>query len=290
MYTLSAVYGRRGVAIHTISGIDIALWDILGKTTGMPVHRLLGGGYHQKVKAYASMLMPDSREAIKAQVQQCVDQGFKAVKLGWGALGSDLDRDLELISAVRVAFGDDIDLMIDIGFGMGVNRAIEFARRLEPLNVFFLEEPLSPDNLTGYARLSSQSRIPIATGEKETTYFGFRELILRGKLDIIQPDVARAGGITECKKIVDLAEKEGVVCIPHCWSSDILLSATLQLVACIPNIPYIEFCTLETPLRTEVAHERIQVVDGQVEIPGAPGIGIELNRETLERYHYQPAE
>ena len=286
MYRYSSVYGRRGVTIHAISGIDIALWDILGKVTQMPAYMLMGGGYNQKVKAYASMLMPSSTEEVKKEVNKVVEEGFLAIKLGWGPLGDDVDSNLELISSIRGITGKEIDIMIDVGYGMEMNKALQMVKGLEEFNIFFLEEPLSPDNLEGFARLSLKTDIAIATGEKETTYYGFRDLIRIGKVDIIQPDIARVGGLTESKKILDLATKEGITCIPHCWSSDILLSATLQLVSCIPSIPYIEYCTLETPLRTSVCQNRIKVVDGYVEIPDLPGIGAQLNEETLNSYFY----
>jgi len=233
MYRNSSVYGRRGITIHAISGIDIALWDILGKVTQMPVYMLMGGGYNQKVKAYASMLMPNSIEEIKKEVNKVVEEGFQAIKLGWGPLGDDIDSNLELISSIRGITGKEMDIMIDVGYGMEMNKALQMVKGLEEFNIFFLEEPLSPDDLEGFARLSLKTDIAIATGEKETTYYGFRDLIRIGKVDIIQPDIARVGGLTESKKILDLATKEGITCIPHCWSSDIFLSATLQLVSCI---------------------------------------------------------
>jgi len=287
MYRFSAVYGRRGIAIHAISGIDIALWDILGKATGLPVHKLLGGAYRKKVRPYASLLMPKTQREAKAEVEKCLEHGFSAIKLGWGPLSGDLSVIQGLIEAVREAAGDDVDIMLDIGFGLTMKRAEELVQALEPFNIFFLEEPLSPDDLAGYAKLCSKTGIAIAAGEKETTYYGFRDLIKIGKVDIIQPDLARAGGFTECKKIADLAQKEGIMCIPHCWSSDILLSATLQLAACIQDLPYVEFCTLETPLRTGVTERHIKVTDGIIEIPDSPGIGVELNRETIEKYRYE---
>lgn len=285
MYRLSAVYGRRGVAIHAISGIDIALWDIAGKAAGLSVTQLLGGDSQKRVKAYASILMPETARDVRREVRQCVADGFLAVKLGWGPLGSDLKSNLHLVEAARDEAGDDIDLMVDIGFGCDVRQAIQFARGLDSLGVFFLEEPLSPDNLAGYARLAREVNVAIATGEKETTIHGFKQLVELGGVDIIQPDVARAGGLTECRKIVGLAEQSGVLCIPHCWSTDILLSATLHLVSCIPEIPYVEFCTLQTPLRRTVATEPIEVVEGRLQAPTKPGLGIELNPDTFRQFH-----
>jgi len=284
MYRLSAVYGRRGVAIHAISGIDIALWDIAGKVARMSIAQLLGGDTKKRVKAYASILLATTPEEVRADVCRCLEDGFRAVKLGWGPLGTDPMGSVALVEAARKEAGDDIDIMVDVGFGGDVSQATRFARALEALDIFFLEEPLSPDNLEGYAQLARDVDISIATGEKETTVHGFRRLIEIGKVDIVQPDVARAGGITETKKIVDFARAAGVMCIPHCWSSDILLSATLQLVSCIPAIPFVEFCTLKTPLRRHVTQRPIEPVDGMVSIPEGPGIGVDLDTDTLVKY------
>ena len=284
MYRLSAVYGRRGVAIHAISGIDIALWDIAGKVAGMSVAQLLGGDADKSVRAYASILLADTAEGVRVDVRQCLDAGFPAIKLGWGPLGVDLMGCVELVEAARKEAGEGIDIMVDVGFGADVRMAMRFARALEPLGVYFLEEPLSPDNLDGYARLAERSNVAIATGEKETTCHGFRQLMERGRVDIIQPDIARAGGITEVKKIVDMARTYGVTCIPHCWSSDILLSATMHLVSCMPDIPYVEFCTLQTPLRRKVTTSPIDVVDGVVRVPPGKGLGVELDPSTMSKY------
>ncbi len=284
MYRMSAVYGRRGVTIHALSGIDIALWDIAGKAAGMSVSQLLGGDPQRAVKAYASLLLGETASQVREDVRHCVDAGFQAVKLGWGPLGGGLMSCVPLIEAARLEVGDAVELMVDVGFGADVRGAIRFAQALGDLRVYFLEEPLSQDNLSGYARLARSSPVAIATGEKETTSFGFRQLIEVGQVDIIQPDVARAGGITEVRKIVDLARSHGVTCIPHCWSSDILVSATLQLISCAPSIPFMEFCTLETPLRRTVTTRPIRVENGLVRAPSGPGLGIELNRETMQKY------
>lgn len=284
MYRLSAVYGRRGVAVHAISGIDIALWDIAGKAASMSVSELLGGDRERFVKAYASLLLGDTASEVREDVRRSIDAGFLAVKLGWGPLGSSLMDCVPLIEAARREAGDSVELMVDVGFGTDVRGAVRFAQALGALGVFFLEEPLSQDNLSGYAHLVRSSPIAIAAGEKETTSFGFRQLMEIGQVDIIQPDVARAGGITEVRKIIDLARTYGVTCIPHCWSSDILVSATLQLISCTPSIPYMEFCTLETPLRRAVTTTPIRVENGRVRAPSGPGLGIELNAETMKKY------
>lgn len=286
MYRMTSVFGRRGVTIHAMSGIDIALWDIAGKASGLSVHKLLGGSYRDQVRAYASVLMPESPEEAKEEVRRCIELGFAGIKLGWGPLANSVKQVVALAEAVRAEAGDDVDIMLDVGFGVNTVQAERLAKSIEALDIYFLEEPLSPDNLVGYGYLSARTCVPIAAGEKETTYWGFRDLIDIGGVQIAQPDLARAGGFTECVRIRDLANRSGVHCIPHCWSSDILLGATLQFAATIPDLPYVEFCTLDTPLRTSLCADPIRPRDGVLEIPDAPGIGIELNRETMERYRY----
>jgi L-rhamnonate dehydratase len=286
MYSLSAVYGRRGVVIHAISAIDMALWDILGKVTGMPVYRLLGGAYRTEIEPYASMLDMDSQDQTISEVRRLVDEGFRAVKLGWGNLGKDTRSDLKFIASVRKAAGPETALMIDIGTGMELSRAIPLAKGLADSGVYFLEEPLSPDDLDGYARLCEVSPVPIATGEKENTRFGFRDLMERGRLPIVQPDVARVGGLTEARRIAEMASLRGVTVIPHCWSTDILVAATLHFIASLKSCPYLEFCVLDNPIRREVAASPIRVQGGVVKVPQSPGLGIELNEETLRRLKY----
>jgi len=171
-------------------------------------------------------------------------------------------------------------LGVDFVFGLG--------NALAEDDVFFLEEPLSPDDLDGFAALVAASPTPIATGEKETTRFGFRDLMERGKLRIIQPDIARAGGLSEIRRIATLAESRNVQVIPHCWATDVLVSATLHFLATQPNAPYQEFNVMDNPLRTQLLRDPIRPEDGYAHVPRGPGLGIELNEETLETYRWRP--
>ena len=285
MYYFTSRHGRRGAVIHAISAVDMALWDILGKATGLSVSTLLGGRYREEIKAYASVLMPDTPEEAKELSSRILSQGFRAAKFGWETLGSNIAADICRVEAIRDVVGKDFDIMIDIGYGMEVKKAIKLAQALEDYDIRFLEEPLSPDDLEGFAKLSEATAVPIATGEKETTRFGFLDLIERGKVSIIQPDIARAGGFTECKKIALLADLKGVELIPHCWSNDILVASTLHFLAARPNESYLEFCLLENynPIRQELVCEPICAVDGKVKVPEGPGLGIELNHATIEK-------
>ena len=288
MYRHTSTMGRRGVVVNAISGIDIALWDILGKATGQPIHRLLGGAVRDEIPVYASDLTPASPEAAIDRARMHVANGHRAMKFGWGALGQNVRSDARWIHAVREALGPDIDIMIDLGMAVPFDEALWLARTLAEDRIYFLEEPLSPDDLDGFAQLVAQSPTPIATGEKETTRFGFRDLIERGKLRIIQPDIARAGGITEIRRIAAYAELHGARVIPHCWATDILVSATLQFLATQQDAPYQEFNVMENPLRTELLVNPIKPKNGIIAIPQGPGLGIELNEDTVERYRWTP--
>lgn len=172
--------------------------------------------------------------------------------------------------------------MVDMGMPVPLDDAIWLSRALADEGVYFLEEPLSPDDLEGFARLVQASPIPIATGEKETTRFGFRDLMERGGVRIIQPDVGRVGGITEARRIATLAEVKGARVIPHCWSTDILVSATLHLIATLPDAPFLEYNVMAQPLRTDLLSNPIRPKDGVAKVPNGPGLGIELNEELIE--------
>lgn len=235
MYHKSIVFGRRGAAMHAISAIDIALWDILGKALGQPVYKLLGGRFRTEVPAYASDLMPDDPDETVERALQQKAAGFRAAKFGWGALGKSVKEDLRQVGQLRQALGDDFDIMIDMGLQVDFSHALTLGRGLQELGVYFLEEPLSPDDLDGYRRLSDALDMRVACGEKEQTRWGFRDLMERGGVDVIQPDVARAGGLTECRRIATLAGVAGRMVIPHCWSTDILVAATLHFIATLPE-------------------------------------------------------
>jgi L-rhamnonate dehydratase len=288
MYYHSMSYGRRGAVVQAISGIDMALWDIFGKATGQPVHQLLGGALRDSVPVYASDLTPDTAQGIVAKAREHVDRGFGAVKFGWGGLGKNIREDTAWVHDVRKAVGPDVDIMVDMGMPVPFESAVWLANAMAEDQVFFLEEPLSPDDLDGFAALVAVSPTPIATGEKETTRFGFRDLMERGGLKVIQPDVGRAGGLTEMRRIATLAEVRNTRVIPHCWSTDILVSATLQFLATQKDAPYQEYNVMDNPFRSELVRNPIRVSDGRARVPQEPGLGIDLNEETLEKYAWRP--
>jgi L-rhamnonate dehydratase len=284
MYSLTQSYGRRGLLINTMGGIDIALWDLLGKYLKAPIYRLLGSGRRTAIPAYASALAPPGVEETINQLKSFVDAGFRGVKIGWGSLGRNLREDVDCVRLVRAALGPNVEIMLDMGMPLRREDALWLARALSEYRVFFLEEPLAPDDFDGWRMLVSQSPTPIATGEKETTRPGFADLIDRGGLRIIQPDIARAGGITESLRVAAYAECRGVRVIPHCWSSDILVAATMHLVTSLADCPFLEFNVMDQPLRTKLARNPIRPRDGIIHAPEGPGLGIELDEATLSKY------
>lgn len=285
MYKGSLYFGRRGAVIHAISGVEIALWDIAGKAVGKPIHALLGGARRDRVKAYASTLMPDTpAEAARVVETQC-RLGFQAVKLGWGPLGRSAALDISLVAAARKAGGDNLDLMIDIGKGWQSARdGIDRARRMEEYRPYWIEEPFWPDDYAKYAALVAAVSTPIAAGEEETTLADFERLLVKGNVEIVQPDVTRAGGIGECLRVADYARRHGRRCILHAWSTGIIKAATLHVLAAMEEAEYMEYCVQTTDLNQQLVAERFPVIDGMVAIPDGPGLGVELDMAKLSEF------
>ena len=288
MYRGAIFLGRRGVAIHAMSGIDIALWDIRGKALGKPVSELLGAPRRERVRAYASMLMPETPTEVRERVAEVRERGFTAVKLGWGPLGKSPENDLRLAAAACEAGGSGTAIMIDAGFAYGDSAAtaIPVARELYEIGVYWLEEPFHPDELDAYAELADAVELRIAAGEQEATLWSFRDLIERGRLDVVQPDVTRCGGITEIRRIVELAEARNVQPVPHAWKSGIIKAASLHVNAVVAGDEvFQEYCVSDTAINEHLTHESFPLdADGCVAVPTAPGLGVTLNTEIVERY------
>ncbi len=278
-------FGRSGAALQAISGVDMALWDIVGQATGQPVHKFLGGAYRDRVRVYASAVMPPTPEETRELVAAHVAQGYTAVKLGWGPLGRVSEAlDLELVRTARQAAGDK-DLMIDIGLVWDSAQAIKMARRFEEFNLFWLEEPLPPDDLDGYAKLADAVDMRIAAGEQETAYKGFVELAEKGRIDVIQPDVARAGGLTQAARIARYCFERNILCVPHAFSTGILVAASLHFVAGMPHGRLAEFTVSDSPLARDLIEEPFRLeADGTVKVPRSPGLGVRINEDVLRRY------
>jgi L-rhamnonate dehydratase len=285
MYRGSIYYGRRGVAIQAISAIDIALWDICGKFYQQPIHILLGGKWRSKVRAYASTLFRPTPAAMKDAVAGYLDQGFTAVKFGWGVFGRDRRMDVRLVEAARLALGDH-DLLVDTGwFGeRTAKEAIQVVRSIEAFEPFFVEELLHPEDYDGYARVSDAVDTRIACGEQEATEWGFAQLMERGRVDVLQPDLTRCGGFTIGRKIVHMAERANRLVIPHSWSSDLLTAASLHLTAFQRRAEFVEFSTSYGPMSRELVREPLRMVDGYLPVPEGPGLGVEVNDAVIERY------
>lgn len=287
MYRGSIFYGRRGLAIHAMSGIDIALWDIKGKALGKPISELIGGRRRERVRAYASRLMPDTESETRDAVAELREQGFTAVKLGWGPLGKEPAHDLRLAAAAREAGGDGVDILIDAGLGYGGDAAtaIKVARGLQELGCTWLEEPFEPDEYEAYAELADTVEIPIAAGEQDVTWWGFRELVDRCHVDVVQPDVTRCGGITETLRIATLARERGLACVPHAWKSGIIKAASLHVNAVLERSLFQEYCVARTPLNTGLTRERLPIDgEGMVAVPTEPGLGVSLDEDVVKQF------
>ena len=287
MYRGLIYVGRRGIALHAISGIDIALWDIKGKALGKPICELIGTPRRDRVRAYASMLMADTPGEVRERVGAVRDQGFTAVKLGWGpARGRRRPRPRARAGRRRGGRrGDDVLIDAGLGYGADAGKAIRVARGLEELGVFWLEEPFEPDEYEAYAELADTVDIRVAAGEQDTTVWGFRELIERGHVDLVQPDVTRCGGITELLRIAALAREHGVETVPHAWKSGIIKAASLHVNAVLPDALFQEYCVAETPINTLLTRERLPIdAEGLLTVPTGPGLGVEIDTDVLERY------
>jgi L-alanine-DL-glutamate epimerase-like enolase superfamily enzyme len=286
MYRANIYAGRRGIGIHAMSGIDMALWDIKGKALGQPVWKLLGGGFHrQGIRAYASSLFGATPAETGDRARRFRDLGFTAVKFGWDPMGQDEKTDIALVREGRKGLGDDADLMIDAGLVWDAKTAIQRARAFSEYRIFWLEEPLLPDDYDGYRKLSQATEVRIAAGEEESERRSFLELMDHGQIDVVQVDVTRCGGFTEAMKIAALARDRGLPVVNHGFTTYINVAAALHFVNSIPNSFITEFVVEEgTTLRDAITRQRITAKDGIVPIPTEPGLGIDLNEEALEKY------
>jgi L-rhamnonate dehydratase len=284
MFEGSIYFGRQGAVIQAMSGVEIALWDILGKATGRPLYQLLGGGFRKKFRAYASILFGDTPAETERLGASLVKQGFRAVKFGWGPMGQNEASDIALVRAARQGIGPDTELMVDAGLAWDTATAIRRARQFEPFNLTWLEEPLHPDNLQGYARLSAQAPMRIAAGEQICDIKEFQQLMDVGGIDVAQVDVTRVGGLARSKRIGwDSAERHRL-CVNHSYKTGVNIAASLHFVAALPNTRYFEYCVEPGALRQKLTKQRFPVVDGDIAVPEEPGLGVELDEEVVARY------
>ncbi len=297
MSAATAYHGRRGLGVHALSAADVALHDLVGKQLGRPSYQLLGGAARSDVRPYATLwpggaagrTVGNLMEEIGAQLERALALGFRAVKME--AIFGDLVTDRELVACVREArglLGDEPTLMVDFGYRWHDWRdALWTLNRLEDCDLFFAEATLQHDDLEGHAKLARRSETRIAGGELAATSHEFREWLERAEVDVLQPDVSRSGGLTELRRIADMAARAGATVVPHAWKTGITAAATRHFQAATANVPFVETLVPElwpSPLRAELTTPEPTVEDGAIPLPTAPGLGIELVEETVERY------
>lgn len=285
MYRGSIYAGRRGVVMHAMSGIDIALWDIAGQAENSPICDLLSSTPRDTIRVYASILMDEQPEEVRNKISQLRNEGFTAIKLGWGPIGKSRATDIALVTAAREAAGEDVDLMLDAGYGYGVSvdEALYIAHALAELRFRWFEEPFLPDEIDAYVELTARSPLPIAAGEQCTTVWDFRELADKHAVNIVQPDLARCGGITEFMRIEEVTRAAGMWCIPHAWKTGILKAASLHVNAVIPGERLQEWCVEPNALTVDLVEPHLPVINGLARVPRAPGLGIQLNDELVNQ-------
>ena len=278
------VLGRRGLTMAAIGGIDMALWDILGKSLGVPVWRLLGGRRHERMPAYASGGWAPA-ERIAAELRGFLERGgFSAVKMRVGAGDGTLDHSIRRVHAAREGLGDGVDIMCDAHGTWTVAEARRFCRAVADCNLAWLEEPVCADDKRGQAEVRAATDIPIASGESEFTRFDFRDLIELRAVDILQPDLSIAGGITEAMRIEALASAHQLRFAPHLWGGALTFAAGLHVAAVASSGFILEYSLGANPMLHELAHDDFPVVDGMIEIPDRPGLGVTIDEAFVERY------
>jgi L-alanine-DL-glutamate epimerase-like enolase superfamily enzyme len=299
MYQGTIYTGRRGLVIHAIGAVDLALWDIAGKAAGRPVYELLGGPRRDEVVPYASVhpplsdLAPTERR-VRELMEAIVEMGFRAVKLQlvYGDVYSDTDI-VRLVRMARKMIGDEMIFMIDVGYRwLDSKAAIWTLRQLEDCHLYFVETPLRMDDIDGHARLAQAVTTRIAGCELLASRWEALDLMDRGKIDVIQPDVGRAGGLTECLRIAKLADDRGLLCTPHGWKSGLTIAAEVHLSAASGNVPFIEFMVPElwpSIIRSELVRPEYEILNGAIALPRTPGLGVELNESVVRRLSVHPA-
>ncbi|EPD26846.1 mandelate racemase/muconate lactonizing enzyme family protein [Actinotignum sp. GS-2025f] len=288
MFDESSYFGRRGAVIHAISAIDIALWDIASQYYGVPIHRLLGGKVRDAIPAYGTFIPSDDiaeNERISAEI---IGRGFRDIKMGGAHFGLEPEHDEKVVAAVRRTIGDNVGLALDLVYRWkNVRYASEQIARLRDYGLMWVEEPIYVDNHAALRRLGESVAVPISGGEPLSTLAEFDEFIRNSRPDIVQPDITRAGGITEMRKIAALAEQQGTRVVPHGFSTGILLAATAQFLAALPGGDLIEYSQSTSPLFTDLVSNPLTLENGQIPVRDTPGLGIELNEDLITRYRVE---
>ncbi|MGB3801783.1 MAG: mandelate racemase/muconate lactonizing enzyme family protein [Lewinella sp.] len=277
------ILGNRGTTISALSGIDMALWDLRGKRLGVPVVDLLGGACRDAMPCYASGGWAD-QEQLGDQLKSYVDHGYGGVKMRVGVMDDSLHKTVDRVGEARRALGPDIDIMADAHGTFSVTEARRFARQTEELNLYWFEEPVTSDNKAGTAEVRRGTTTPIAAGESEFTRFDFRDLIQAGAVDVLQPDCAIVGGITEARRVAALAETHQLELAPHCWGSAFSFMAGVHLAFSSPSAVYIEHSLGGNPMLYDLVKEAPTVTDGRIRVPDRPGLGVEIDPDFVNRY------
>ena len=280
-------FGTRGVGVVTMSGIDIALWDILGKVRGVPLHDLLGGKVREKVPVYATALYPEQPSKVAKRARGFAEQGFHGVKI---KVGFDLDQDIRIVRAVRQELGKDFVVMTDANQGYTLDVALKATDAFADCGAYWLEEPLFVEDIEGHAILRERGKTPVAVGENLNMCYAFENFIVRGAVDFIQPDVARAGGITEIRKITGMAAKHKVPVSFHTWGDGVALAASVHLAAALQECIVMELDYTYNPLREELLREPVKFENGYLIPLEKPGLGVELDQQALQKFAFSGTE
>ncbi|MBW7862036.1 MAG: mandelate racemase/muconate lactonizing enzyme family protein [Rhodocyclaceae bacterium] len=301
LYLGTAMNGRRGVVVHAIGAVEMALWDLCGKAVGQPVHALLGGAARDRITPYASLQPNGSRfeayrDALVESALQAKARGFRAIKTevtmngpyAHDGMHESWDRHTEVVAAVRKAIGPEMTLMVDVQYlWTDAASCLSVVKDWAEFDLYFLETPLWSDNLDEIAKLSAEAPMKIAVGEWLATRWEFEDLMDRGRIHVAQPDVGRVGGLGEARIVCDMAAERGMTIVPHCWKTGISISATAHLAFVTPHCTFIEYLPRELcveRLRRELADEELTLVDGTIPLPVKPGLGCEVDHDVLARY------
>ncbi len=276
----------RGVVMEAISGVDIALWDVVSKAQGKPIWQVLHGVGRPAIPCYASSVYINEIDVMCKQARQQVERGFRAVKIkiGRSAQGGGIQADVEAVKQIRDAVGADVELMVDANGAYDAGTAVRVARGLEPYSISWFEEPVPPDDLDGYARVHAMSAIPVASGETEFSVFGFRDMLTRRAVDVVQPETARCGGITGACQVATMAFAHNVGFAPHTgFSGGVSHLAAVHVAVASPVLTTFEYMFIDNPLVDIFEGGFLRPTDGMLPIPEEPGLGLQLDLRAIER-------
>lgn len=276
-------YGRDGATRHAMAAIDIALWDIAGKSAGMPVHVLLGQARRTRVPAYASHPLGNSLDETRRYARALVDQGFRAVKFGWHPLGPDEETDIAIVRTLREAVGPDVDLLIDGGMAWDTETAISRAERFSDFGIRWLEEPLRAYDIKGYRALSRAAAVPIAAGEMAASHDELAPLLEQEAVSVLQVDISRTG-LTEAMRIAALAASNGIPCVNHTYSYILNAAASIHFACVVEDTVYFECQVTKNEIRDALDRDQLKPIEGHVHLPSSPGLGVTVDEKALRQF------